>query len=125
MIAAVPMHRSRRRKRGFNQAELLAKKISLRTGIPFDRKMLRCSRKAGEQKTLNRKERLSNLRGCYEVGSKIPKGKRVLIVDDVYTTGSTMDEISRILKKFGAESVYFVVLCTGKGKITVCTEEKL
>lgn len=125
VIAAVPMHRSRRRKRGYNQAELLAKKISLRTGIPFERKLLRCIRKAGEQKTLNRKERLSNLYGCYEVTREIPRGMSVLIVDDVYTTGSTMDEIGRILKKSGAASIYFVVLCTGKGKMTVCTEEKL
>ncbi len=125
LILPVPMHRSRRRKRGYNQSELLAERISRLTGIPCDCEVLRCIRKTSAQKSLGRRERLRNLQGSFEVCGMFREGARILVVDDVYTTGSTMDEISRVLKNAGVRYVYFVVLCTGKGKKTVCTAENL
>ena len=68
---------------------------------------------------------MNNMKGTFEIRSCPEQVDRILVVDDVYTTGSTMDEISRILKKAGVGHVYFIVLCTGKGKKTVCTAENV
>lgn len=116
LILPVPMHPRKRRQRGYNQAELLAGRISRLTGIPVDTDLLYCTRLTQSQKELGRRERLENLRGSFAVCEPFPDVSRVLLVDDVYTTGSTLDEISRVLRAHGAESVFFVVLCTGKGK---------
>ena len=78
---------------------------------------------------MNRKEREKNLSGCYTLRKPEKCFRSVLIVDDVYTTGSTVDELARTLKKAGVEQVYFVVLCIGKGsgngKKRVCTEQNV
>ncbi|MCD8338467.1 MAG: ComF family protein [Lachnospiraceae bacterium] len=111
----IPMHWKKRAARGYNQAELLAERISCLTGIPCERKLLRCVRYTGDQKKLSRNERLQNLRGSFEV-SMPPKRRRILLVDDVYTTGSTMDEAAGVLRAAGARQLFFLVLCTGKGK---------
>lgn len=116
LILSVPMQKMRKRKRGYNQSELLGKKISQYLGIPFVKDVLQCSRKTEEQKTLGRKARMKNLYGSFFVKKDLNGIQNVLIIDDVYTTGSTMDEISRTLKQAGVKHVFFVVLCTGKGK---------
>ncbi len=116
LILAVPMQKKRKRKRGYNQSELLGKKISQYLDIPFEKDVLQCTRQTEEQKTLGRKERMKNLRGSFSVKKELNGIQNVLIADDVYTTGSTMDEISRVLKQAGVKHVFFVVLCTGKGK---------
>lgn len=116
LVLPVPMHPKRYRRRGYNQSELLALQIGRLTGIPVRKDLLRCTKLLPPQKELNGRERRKNLRGCFEVREPFPKVERVLLADDVYTTGSTMDEISRVLKERGVQSVYFVVLCTGKGK---------
>lgn len=116
VIVPVPMHPKKRAARGYNQAELLAERVSELTGIPFDRNILCCIKKTKVQKSLGRSERQKNLRGSFVVQKDPGKLKRVLVIDDVYTTGSTMDEIARTLKNAGVEQVYFLVLCTGRGK---------
>ncbi|MCD7737112.1 MAG: ComF family protein [Lachnospiraceae bacterium] len=119
VIVPVPMHWRKRAARGYNQAELLAEKISRLTGIPCDRGLLRCTRYTGNQKELDRKERLRNLRGSFETGKCRPDcstAARALLVDDVYTTGSTMDEAARALREAGMRQIFFLVICTGKGK---------
>lgn len=116
VIVPVPMHWRKKGRRGYNQAELLAERISRRTGIPMGKKLIRCVRMASEQKRLSRRERQKNLRDSFQIRQSLQGLERVLIVDDVYTTGSTVDELARVLKKAGAKDVYFLVLCTGKGK---------
>ena len=125
VILPVPMHPGKKRRRGYNQSELLAQEIGRRTGLPVEKELLYCTRAVPSQKTLGRRERLLNLRGSFAVRRGAPALQRVLLVDDVYTTGSTMDEISRVLRETGVESVFFVVLCTGKGKKAVCTAKKV
>ncbi|MCD7885079.1 MAG: ComF family protein [Lachnospiraceae bacterium] len=124
VLVPIPMHARKRAARGYNQAELLAEKISARTGIPCEKHLLRCVRYTGNQKELDRSGRLRNLRGSFEVCfGFLPQ--RVLLVDDVYTTGSTMDEAARALKSAGVRQVFFVVLCTGDqtgGRRSVCME---
>lgn len=125
VIVPVPMHKSRRRERGFNQSELFAEKISQMTGIPCELQAVSCVRKHAQQKQLDRKERLKNLRGSFAARKCFSEGTRVLLVDDVYTTGSTMDELARVVKSAGAQLVFFVVLCTGKEKNSVCTAQNV
>lgn len=125
IILPVPMHPRKRRRRGYNQSELLALEIGRRTGIPVKTGFLRCTRFVHSQKELGRQERMRNLRGSFAVCDLFPPVQRVLLVDDVYTTGSTMDEISRVLRAHGVREIYFVVLCTGKGKKAVCTTGKV
>lgn len=125
VILPVPMHPAKKRKRGYNQAELLARRLGKAAGIPVREDLLRCVRQTPAQKRLNRRERMRNLRGCFAAARDFPPVKRVLLVDDVYTTGCTMDEISRILLENGVENIFFVVLCTGNGKKAVSTAEYL
>ena len=114
VILPVPMHWIKRARRGYNQSELLAEVLSRRTGLPVMKKWGRPVRRTGEQKRLSRRERQKNLKDSIQVQMDFTGIKRVLIVDDVYTTGSTMDELARILKLHGVEEIYFVVLCIGK-----------
>ena len=74
---------------------------------------------------LGRKERERNLKGCFALKQEKKRVRSVLIVDDIYTTGSTIDELAGLLKTAGVEQVYFVVLCIGKGKKRVCTEKNV
>lgn len=125
-ILAVPMHWSKKWKRGYNQSELLAKKVSQKTGIPYEKNLFICKKKPQEQKLLGRRERQKNLQGCFALRQGKENGfDRVLLIDDVYTTGSTMDVLADLLKKSGTSYVFFLVLCTGKGKKRVCTGENV
>ena len=113
LIVPVPVHRSKERRRGFNQSALLAEKISGYTGIPADLTLVRKVRKTKSQKKLTAGERQENLRRAFEVQRPVKEG-RILVVDDVYTTGSTMDAMARCLKEKGAEKVYFLTVCIGE-----------
>ena len=98
-IIPVPLHRSRQRERGFNQAELIANQL----GLPVAPGILKRRKNTPSQTGLSRNERKRNLASAFEVTREV-KG-RVIVVDDVYTTGSTMNEIARTLKRAGAERV--------------------
>lgn len=128
-IIGVPMHWQKKWKRGYNQSELLAEKIAKKTGIRLERSWVFCCKKTKAQKMLGRKEREKNLSGCFALKQKQISARSVLIVDDIYTTGSTVDELAGVLKSAGVEHVYFVVLCIGKGigkgKKRVCTEKNV
>jgi ComF family protein len=99
LIIPVPLHRSRQRQRGYNQAELIAARL----GGPMDTRLLRRRKNTPSQTGLSRNERKRNLASAFEVRRKLT-GK-VIVVDDVYTTGSTANEIARALKRAGAERV--------------------
>jgi ComF family protein len=115
IIIPVPLHKSKYKIRGFNQAQLISEQLSRLTNIPTDDKILIRNRKTTPMKELNDKERLKNLKNAFIIGENIVKYKKVLIVDDIYTTGSTIDECSKVLKSNGVEQVYFVCLCIGDG----------
>jgi ComF family protein len=119
-IIPVPIHRSKYLERGYNQADLLAKGIGKELGTPVLSKFLIRNRKTLPQKKLSDKERLRNLSEAFEVSdghkdNKLTRIKRILLVDDIYTTGSTVEACSNILKAQGINEVYFIVLCIGKG----------
>lgn len=113
VMVPVPIHPSRRRSRGFNQAELLARRIGRQLGIPVCPKGLKRVKKTLPQKELNQAERLKNLRQAFVPG-RLPYGvKTVLLIDDIYTTGSTLEACARALKSMGVEKVYGLTLCIG------------
>jgi len=114
VIVPVPLHRKKQKKRGYNQAEILAKEIGFRVGIPVDTTLIKRKKNTVPQKEFTRKERKKNLKNAFEVTGKV-EGKRVLIIDDIYTTGSTIDSISILLKKAGAEKTYFLTISIGQG----------
>ena len=117
-VMPVPLHKERLRFRGFNQAELLAEGIGKKMGVPVYTNLLLRVKNTKPQKGLNDKERHENLRHAFKVNSRgkeiCPKLKRVLLVDDIYTTGATIDACAKALKKAGVSEVYFVCLCIGK-----------
>lgn len=119
-ILPVPVHRSKHLERGFNQAELLARGLGRELRLPVITELLIRIKKTLPQKKLSNKERLKNLSEAFVINEQPPKTglttmKRVLLVDDIYTTGSTVETCSKILKSHGIEEVYFIVVCIGKG----------
>ena len=118
-LVPIPIHPARRRKRGFNQAEELAVRLGRLTDMPVLPELLVRVRRTAPQKELSAAERLKNLQEAFAVsggflersGGKVPSG--VILVDDIYTTGSTMEACARILKAAGAERVFFITICTG------------
>jgi len=106
-ITYVPMHRADRRARGFNQARLLARGVGRRLHVPVVR-MVRKVRRTPPQAQLSARERRENLRGAFRL---IQSGEgNVLLIDDIYTTGSTLEECSRTLKTEGARRVLVVTV---------------
>lgn len=114
VIVPVPLHKKKQKKRGYNQAEILAKEIGFRVNIPVDVTLVKRKINTIPQKEFSRKERKKNLKNAFEITKKI-EGKRVLIIDDIYTTGSTIDAISVLLKKAGVEKTYFLTISIGQG----------
>jgi len=106
MIAPVPLHFMRLARRGFNQSAILAGMISSVTGIPFNPGLLQRTRNTPPQTKLSGAERVKNVKGAFRVSSpRRLKGQCILLVDDVFTTGSTVKECARTLLQAGAESV--------------------
>ena len=115
-VVFVPMTKKLERKRGYNQSKLLALEFSKRTGLPIAdciEKKIQTDRQA----TLNRAERLKNLKGVFKVTSrKAVKGKKVVIIDDVTTTGATAEALSSKLKQAGAINVYLLTVASVPAK---------
>lgn len=105
-LTFVPLTPKAQKERGYNQSELIALQLARLSGLPalavFEKK-----KETFQQKALGRHEREANLAGCFRVLDKsLVKGKKVVIVDDVLTTGATLSELARILKKAGTSEVY-------------------
>ena len=115
LIIPIPLHRSRRRTRGFNQAELIARKLGKELGIPVSADTLLRSRKTKPQKELNDQERRNNLKNAFKIGKNDLEFKKILLIDDIYTTGSTIDAAASVLLDHGAEKVYFLSISIGRG----------
>ena len=114
-LVPVPIHPERMQKRGYNQAKLLADGIGKRMGIPVrDQIVVRC-RNTIPQKNLAPNERQNNLKRAFKIYENDVKLKTIIIVDDIYTTGSTIDALCEVLEKSGVERIYFVTLAIGKG----------
>ena len=110
LVVAVPMHWWRRYRRGFNQAALLARSIARHGRLPLGTRVLRRRRAGRRQLGLSRRERLRSLAGCYAARGAPLKGRTVLLVDDVTTTGATLEACARVLLRAGAARVVGCVL---------------
>lgn len=111
LLAAVPMSRKRQKSRGYNQAALLAQAVSAETGIPFYPDALVKIRETKAQHDLSGSQRRTNLKGSFAAEPAV-SGKRVLLIDDVFTTGSTANEAAEVLLQAGAVRVDVLVLAT-------------
>lgn len=107
-VAFVPLHRWRRARRGFNQAELVARGVSGELGVPV-RGVLRVRRQTRDQVQLSEAERRENVAGAFEATETI--SGRVLLVDDVFTTGATLDACAQELREAGAREVIAISFC--------------
>lgn len=116
VLVPVPVHPSRMKTRGYNQAELLARGIGRSLGIPVRSDLLRRSRKTAPQKELNPAERLKNLEQAFEAEGNFAGIETVILIDDIYTTGSTIEACTRALKRAGVKTVYFLTICIGRGQ---------
>lgn len=109
-IIPIPLHTKRERGRGFNQADLIAQivynKINEHRKVKFDNRSLQRKRFTQQQAKLNRTDRLENLKNAFEWCNQNSVSKCVLLVDDVFTSGATMQECAGVLKQFGAQKVY-------------------
>ena len=112
-LVPVPVSRARMARRGFNQAQLLAEEISCRLDIPV-REGLKRSRTTAPQKELGKRQRLENLAGAFSARPEMLAGvSRVLLGDDIYTTGSTIELCTQTMKSAGIDKIWFFTLCIG------------
>ncbi len=112
-LVPVPLHPLRRRQRGYNQALLIAREIAAHARLPVLDVLLRV-RKTQTQTHFNRRERMRNLRGAFRLRAGVDvRDKRLLLVDDVLTTGSTMDECARVLAEAGAGPAHALAVARG------------
>ncbi len=110
-LVPVPLHRSKLRERGYNQAELLAGELARLTGWPVDRDTLIRTRDPGPQaRAANAAERRHNVAGIFSCNNDRLKGKSVLLIDDVCTTGATLDACARVLRELPGITVSALVL---------------
>lgn len=115
VIVPVPLHPSKERRRGFNQAAYLAERIGGCFHIPVAPGILKKTGRTKSQKKLDAAARRRNLRDAFTVTEGV-NGLRILLIDDVYTTGSTVEAAAEKLLEKGAAEVYFLTCCMGVGQ---------
>jgi len=114
LVIPVPLHATRRRERGYNQSALLAQALARQLETTFLPRGLKRIRPTISQTNLTAGDRLSNVSGAFEIGkSKKMANRKVLLVDDVMTTGATVNACAKILKKSGATSVHVITVARG------------
>lgn len=115
MIMSVPLHPRKQRIRGYNQSQLITKVVSKETGIPESSRLLERTRETESQSLLSKDRRHSNVKGAFNVKEpESVKGKSVILVDDIFTTGFTINECAKVLKGAGVESVTALVIASGR-----------
>lgn len=115
LITYIPVHQERMEERGFNQAYLLARELGENTNLPV-KSLLARQKNTIKQSKLSRQERLENVQNKFKVEQgHLVKEQKILLVDDIYTTGATVNEASRILLNHSAHSIKVITLATGRG----------
>lgn len=111
IILPVPISKKRYNQRGYNQTELIAREISKRANIELVTNCLYKEKNNVPQSTLNKEDRIENVKNAYIIkNSKIIKDKRVIIFDDIYTTGSTVNECSKLLKQNNVREILVMTI---------------
>jgi len=115
VIVPVPLHARRLRERGYNQAALLARELGKGVGLPVLENALIRVRETSPQVDLNAEDRKENVRGAFHCFDDRLAGNRVLLGDDVYTTGATLEACSLALKQRGVRPVWALTLARARG----------
>lgn len=116
VISWVPLSKKRLRKRGYDQARLLAEEVCRRIGTETVKTLSKCRDSAPQSRQLDVARRKANILGAYETASADVTNKRIILLDDVLTSGSTVSECARILKTAGAEKVYVVTIAKARSR---------
>lgn len=110
-IVPVPISKKRKKTRGYNQSYLIAREIADKAGIKINNKCLFKTKNIIEQSKLNKEERTNNIKGVYELKNSYGlENKKILLIDDIYTTGSTVNECCRILKEAKLKEIDVLVI---------------
>ena len=114
-VSSVPLANSRRKSRGYNQAEIIAKELGRLCRLPYV-DLLERTKETLPQKNLGEAMRQENLKGAFRVREDIQEVPlHVCLVDDIYTTGSTVEACAGVLQQAGVEEIYYISLCIGQG----------
>ena len=113
-IVPIPLYKKKQKKRGYNQAQILAEELGRIWNLPVYTDLLVRIRDTKPQKMLSNTERKNNLKKAFKTTENIVQLKHILLVDDIYTTGSTLDAAAAVLLTAGAEEIY--TCCIGIGK---------
>lgn len=114
-VVPIPLSRKRLRQRGFNQAGLLAKRLGEKMGLPVFTNLLLRVRDTRAQKELNDEERKNNLKRAFKTSANKVQLDHILLIDDIYTTGITMNEAAKELKRAGVTEIYCLSVSIGRG----------
>ena len=114
-VVPIPLSRKRLRQRGFNQAGLVAIRLGKEMGLPVFPNLLLRVRDTTAQKELNEEERKNNLKRAFKTSANKVQLDHILLIDDIYTTGTTMNEAAKELKRAGAAEVYCLSISIGRG----------
>lgn len=114
LVTSVPMHKKKQVKRGYNPAALMAKEVAKGLCVPYNGQVLKRSSYQAPMNKLDRNQRKLNLINSYSIREAVQiQNKSILLIDDVYTTGSTADECCKILKEAGASQIFVLTLAAG------------
>lgn len=116
-LIPVPLHRDREKKRGYNQAAIVANEIGRILKIPVCENIIGRSKNTNAMKLQTAQDRQKNIKNAFKILTNDVKLETAVLIDDIYTTGSTLDEMSRTLKNAGVKHIYFVTIATGKDYI--------
>jgi ComF family protein len=114
-LVPVPLHPGKQRSRGYNQAAVLARELGRSLELPVYPDYLRRVVRTNPQKELNAAQRTKNLKSAFKIGKNKIKLNKILLVDDIYTTGATIEACAQVLLAAGAESVYYTSVAIGEG----------
>ena len=114
-VVPVPMYRKKEKRRGYNQAEVLAHGIAQKLGCPVETKLVVRAKNTVPLKSLNDTQRKKNLENAFKIRKNGVKLNKILLIDDIYTTGSTLDGVTTALLAAGVQEVYCLTICAGQG----------
>ncbi|MCR4716169.1 MAG: ComF family protein [Lachnospiraceae bacterium] len=114
-LIPIPIHKSRLKERGYNQAELIANELSRYCGVKVYNDILVRNEKTLAQKSLNDLERINNLKNAFQLGQNIVQLNKVMLVDDIYTTGATIEACTRLLHSAGYDNICSITVAIGHG----------
>lgn len=114
IILSVPLHKDKLKKRGYNQSALISKKLSKLIKIPEKSNVFKRIKDTESQMSLDRAKREKNIKNAFKITDRLViENSKIILIDDILTTASTIKECSRILKKSGAKKIHVIVLASG------------